>query len=253
MHDAPIRAAELSLALAGWQPSSQRPARALLAQVSRAGVRSIQLDAAMPTLRPRELDRSARRDLAALLRREELSRSGADLWIPADHFASPAHQDRAVQACAQTMQLLADLAQLNAQPPGVLAIRLDPDTPSGVLEALAAASDATGVRIADHAWPTADPTTRPALIGVGLDPAAVLAAGADPVEAVGPLAARLASARLSDLADGLRVQPGTGQLDPHAYRAALSIVPGIAHVILDLRQVVNQPDALAHTLSAWSS
>lgn len=247
-----MQAAGLSLSLAGWQPPGQGAVRAQLAQVAHAGVRTIQLDAAMPTLRPRDLDRSARRDLAALLRREELDLSGADLWIPANHYTTPAHQDRAVHACAQAMELLADLASLNAQASGVLAIRLDGQTPIGVLDALAATSDATGVRIADCAWPPADPADRPALIGVGLDPAALLAAGTDPVQAVGPLASRLVSARLSDLADGLRIEPGTGQLDLPAYRAALSIARGVGHVVLDLRQVVDQPGTLTRTLSRWS-
>lgn len=248
-----MHAAGLSLALAGWQPHSPGAVRAHLAQVARTGVRTVQLDAAMPTVRPRELDRSARRDLAALLRREELGLSGADLWIPADHFTTPAHQDRAVHACAQAMALLADLASLNAHPPGVLAIRLDTQTPTEVLDALAAAGDTTGVRLADCAWPPADPADRPALIGVGLDPAALLAAGADPVEAVGPLVAQLVSARLSDLADGLRVEPGTGQLDLDAFRAALSIAQNTSHVVLDLRQVDDQPGALTRMLSRWSS
>ena len=108
------------------------------------------------------------------------------------------------------------------------------------------------MQLADCAWPVADPADRPALVGVGLDPAALLAAGADPVEAIGQLASRLVSARLSDLADGLRVEAGTGQLDLEAYRAALSVARGVDRVVLDLRQVVDQPGALTRTLNRWS-
>src|SRR5690606_13026801 len=69
--------------------------RAPIEAAAKAGFRAVALDASAAGLRPRDLDRSARRDLAALLRRLELAFAGLDLWIPPEHFASPEHADRA--------------------------------------------------------------------------------------------------------------------------------------------------------------
>ena len=66
-------------------PLGEQP-RAALARLSKLGFRHVQLDATQPGLRPRELDRSARRHLAATLRRPEDSPIGVDLWVPASHF-----------------------------------------------------------------------------------------------------------------------------------------------------------------------
>lgn len=226
--------------------------RAIIQWASRIGLRSIRLDAACPVLRPRELDRSARRDLASLLRREELHLSGADLWIPPEHFVLTEFQDRAIEACIRAMELVSELTRLNAIPAGTLSLSLDAQTPSEVVQALAARCDATGVRIADSAWPVCDDARQPALIGVELDPAAVLASGADPIEQLGVLAPRLVSTRLSDLQGGLRVEPGTGMLDLDAYRSALTISPTAGFVTLDLRQVRDQPGACQKTLMRWN-
>ncbi|MEM7756072.1 MAG: hypothetical protein AAF297_10600, partial [Planctomycetota bacterium] len=69
--------------------------KAAIGAVSAMGARAIQLDATRAGLRPRDLERSARRDLAATMRREELAFSGVDLWIPPHHFVDPDRADRA--------------------------------------------------------------------------------------------------------------------------------------------------------------
>ena len=80
--------------------------------VASHGVRSIQLDVTMPEVRPRDLDRSGRRDLAALLRRCGLSISGLDLFIPPEHFSDAASEERAVGAAGHASGMLAELAGL---------------------------------------------------------------------------------------------------------------------------------------------
>src|SRR5688572_964638 len=71
--------------------------------------RSVQLSATHPGLRPRELDKSARRDLLATLRRNELEPSGIHLWIPSADFDDPKKADRALSAALNTIELAVDM------------------------------------------------------------------------------------------------------------------------------------------------
>ena len=74
----------LSLSLAGLTPRegvAMEP-RAAIEWAAGLGYRAVQLDGAAAGVRARDLDRSGRRDLAALLRRLQLGFSGLDLWIP---------------------------------------------------------------------------------------------------------------------------------------------------------------------------
>ena len=64
-------------------------AAAALERLAAAGVRRVQLSASQVTLRPRELDRSGRRDLLILLRRLELSAGGLDAWVPTARLNTP--------------------------------------------------------------------------------------------------------------------------------------------------------------------
>ena len=76
---------------------------------SRLGFRSVTLSAAQPGLRPRELDRSARRGLLAELRRLELECSSIDLFIPPEHFTSTETIERALDAVRGALDLATDL------------------------------------------------------------------------------------------------------------------------------------------------
>ncbi|MCA3006322.1 MAG: hypothetical protein LW650_06985 [Planctomycetaceae bacterium] len=259
----------LSLALAGllWPPpdapastgAASAPAevdaerlRPALTWAARAGFRCVQLSAAAPGLRARDLDRSARRDLAATLRRQGLALSGLDLWIPPEHFRLADRQDRAVSATLGAIELTTELVRLDGGPAArpVLAVGLPADIPDAVLSTLTNHAAHHGCTLADHAWPRTA-SSAAAGLGKGVDPAAVLMAGGDVLQAAasGPLA----SARLSDVTFAGRCGPGSpgGRLDLLAYHAALHAANWLSWVTLDLRLVPDQPRAAARAAEAW--
>jgi sugar phosphate isomerase/epimerase len=250
----------ISVAMAGIDPRAAgvegialggERVRAVLAWIARAGARAVQLDATAAGIRPRELDRSGRRDLAALLRRSEMVCSGVDAMIPAEHLLRPETADRAVASVLGAIDLAADLAGLAsgavvtraAGTGACVGVVLDPKTPADVRHAIADRAASRGVRVADYAWPIAEagggaPAGADGAIGVGLDPASALAAGADAVSLAATLGARLAQARVSDVAraPGIgRVAPGSGRLDLGAYLVTLAAVGYGRHAVVDLQ------------------
>ena len=241
---------ELSLSIAGLEPgpamSWSAGARAALEWAASLGYRCVQLDGR--SLRARELDRGGRRDVAALLRRLGLSVSGIDLWIPPEHFASATDADRAVSAATGALELAAELAGLVSGSCPVLSLTLPAKPVAGVIEALAGVCAQFGAVVADHAWPVHAGGT----LAVGIDPAALLVAGADPVMEVAKLAAVPASARLSDLAAEGRVIPGTGGLDLAAYDAALAVRGYQGPRVVDLRSLRDQAAAADSIRRSWS-
>jgi len=237
---------DLSLSLAGLANDPAAPwaggPRRAIEWAAGLGYRAVQLDATAAGIRPRELDRSARRDLAALLRRHELSVSGLDLWAPASHFAHGPDTGRALAAVAAAAELAAELRTLiGGSSRAVVAIALAAKPAEGVLTALAGASEHTGAAIADHAWP-------PAHEAVGIDPAAMLLAGADPAAEILRLAAVPVTARWTDLGPAGRTARGRGRLDVLAYDVALTTrgVPGPR--IVDLRDLKDQRAAAVGAL-----
>lgn len=232
----------------GVAPSGAR-VRAMLAWLSKSGARAVRIDATAAGIRPRELDRSGRRDLGALLRRSELVFAGVDLFIPPEQFLKPDAADRAVSAVLGAIDLAADLSQLAI---GAIVTRLISSSPSSVSivlpttlapDMLAAINDhatSRSVRLANHAWPIHEAASGgDEYIGIGLDPATAFASGSDPVSIAAQLGRRLVCARLSDLAGAStigasRVVPGTGRLDLNAYLATLSTIGYESHAVLDL-------------------
>jgi sugar phosphate isomerase/epimerase len=242
----------MSLSLAGiTEPVTTAPGpRALIEWAATLGYKAVHLDAALPGIRPRELDRSARRDLASLLRRLQLEFSGLDLWVPPAHFLDPAQQDRAVSAVVGALELASELARLLSGTPIVSMALPDKVTPS-VLDSLRAAADLHGCTLADHAWPSHGGDSP---LAIGIDPAELLAARLDPAAEVSRLAAAPVAARLSDYANAGRVTPGKGQLDVLAYQVALATKGYRGFTVVDLRRVPNQVHAAKHVLeltSAW--
>lgn len=200
------------------------------------GFEGIVLDATMPGFRPRELDRSARRDLASVLRRSNLVLGGLDLWIPPAHFADAAHIDRAVGAVTATIELAAELRPLTAGAVPVHVV-LPSDVSAEVVGAIVSAAELSGVDLADHAWPVQKATK----MRIGVDPSAILSAGASVTDSVLALPSVPAAARLSDVSAGLRAIPGHGTLNVRDYEFAL-IAKGFAGLIAcDLRGL---PDAV---------
>ncbi len=222
-----------SLSLAGFVPAPDAPwggtPRDVIEWAAARGVQRLHLDVTCAGIRPRELDRSARRDLAALFRRLRLTLGGIDAWIPPDHFVDPRHVDRAAAAAVAACDLASELASLGAcvQRPAVN-LHVAGSTSAAVRTSLAHAAETAGVPIADHQWPPSELQTRGGALGVGFDPAAVLMAGeTDPCKALVAIARRVVAVRLSDLSSLGRVPPGEGRLDVMAYEVAVApAVPG---------------------------
>lgn len=222
--------------------------RRVLDRLSELGFRAVQLSAAQPGLRPRELDKSARRDLLATLRRREMSPAGVDLWIPPNHFLDPAAVDRAAEAVVEAIELAADLGRCP------LSVALPPieegDRESLIGELLNHARH-YGVELADHTLPLGQRED----VGVGIDPAALLGMGEDPAAAMINCAPRVVAVRLCDLLrTGMRGpigDPQDGRLDVTEYRAALAVCRLHQPLVADLRQWSDPWSGLIRTASVW--
>jgi sugar phosphate isomerase/epimerase len=218
------------------------------------GFRHVQLSAAQPGLRPREMDRSARRDLLAMMRRREIEPAGIDLWIPPEHFEDATHVDRAVSAVVSAIEMAADLGRV----PVSITLPARGEDASGVKEAtgsVIAAAHRFGVPIADHAVPIAA-REDDEFFGIGIDPAAWLASGTNPADVVSANAESLVAARLCDLSTaGMRVpigdSGGGGRLDVEAYKVALSVAGYERPVVVDARQWLDAWRGVEQTRAAW--
>lgn len=243
----------LSLALSGLdaEPFSSLPVREQIELAARRQFRAVHLDAARAGVRPRDLDRSARRDLASLLRRSDLVLGGLDLWIPPAHFADPARADRAAEAAILALGLAGELAGLvpGSQPTVGVTLPRGAGAPGAILDALRGAAERAGSLLADFSLP---PTEAEAEFpGFGLDPAAALAIGEDPARLASRRGPALVAARLSDQGGVGRVTPGDGRLDLLAYRVAIETAGRCPVVALDLRGVRDHERALEAAREAW--
>ncbi|MDI1288966.1 MAG: hypothetical protein PSX37_03315 [bacterium] len=209
------------------------------------GVGAVQIDGTIAGLRARELDQSARRDLAAVLRRSGAMCSGLDIWVPAAHFVDAGQQDRAVDAITEACGLAADLRRLGAiDGLAVVSIATHETTPKHLMDRLALNAEHVGVTVADHRWPRTAES-----LGFGIDPAAVLLAGEDPSLVVSRTASRTgeppAAARLSDLSAVGRCVAGRGRLKRDEYEVALTIAKFSGWLVIDLRGLPIQAEAAA--------
>lgn len=283
----------LALALAGLRLAvpgglatvSAANAREAMELAASNRCRAIQWDGTAPGLRARELGRSARRDIAASLRRSGLAMSGCDVWIPPEHLLKSEHQHRAVEAIIGAAELLRELWGLcehRGEP--AVCLSIPADLPETVAAALLAGSQLHGVQLADARWPRTGTRLSSSMC---VDPAAVLLAGGDVAAATMQLdrftpatpapalaettpggsgvrpgivatatpAAALACARLSDAdtAGRVLVASRAGRLDVLAYRAALAAMNYVGFVTVDLRglgEVLGTP-ALLGAADAW--
>lgn len=275
----------LSLAIAGLEPASvgvsaaaidpgasratqaPRPElRAVITLARTVGYRGLVLDATHPQTRPRDLERSARREIGALLKRNELSASGVDLFIPSEHYLDSARIDKAVHAALGAIELASELATLSDAGAGVVSVALPrfeaADARSGALRAVLQTMEQkaalVGVRIADVAAGSGGWALEPeSPLGVGLDCAAALLAGEDPSLLAARLGARLVSVRITNVSRslaGVRVAPGAvdGQLDTGALAACLTAVGFNGPVVVDLRGVPRQAAAVSDASKAWA-
>lgn len=239
---------DVALSIAGLPRGASQPwgdgTRTALAWAAGLGYRHVHFDGTAPDTRARDLSRSARRDLAATLRRDGLAAAAIDLWIPPEHFASATHAQRAVDAVTDAVGLASDLSLLAGGATVSVCTALDPRTPDDLVEVLAKSAAARGVTLADHAWP---PRANGGL-GVGIDPAAIFASGAEVVAGVTGLGRAPAAARMSDLGPAGRVPPGDGRLDVLVYEGALSAVGYQGVLALDLRHL-RDPASTARTFA----
>lgn len=230
-------------------------AREACAFLSALGVAGVQLSATQSGMRPRELDASARRDLRAMLVRLGLEPSGLDLWIPSDHFLDPAHADRAIDAVRAACELASFLGRV----PVVLALPARSEDPAQaarrdeVAAALADAADLHGIRLAVAGDARAGLRCPP--FGMLLDPAALLALGADPIAAAARSAGPVVAARVVDqLRSGLRGPigcPGDARLDVLAFRIALESSGFAGLPVIDARQWADPRGGVRQSVAAW--
>jgi hypothetical protein len=220
VHEAPI---QLSVTL---QPLG-RVAEAL-DQVASMGLAGVQLDASDPDLRPREMSESARRDLASALRRRGLMASGVDCFVPVERFVDAGRVERAVDAVLGSIVLAEGLGRV----PVCLFI---PSAAADVADSLRREAQRRGVALADFAWPVADESG-----AIGIDPATLLGAGAEPASVLPGLVGRVVAARVVDLLrSGLRGpigEQGGSRLDAMAYRLALELSGFRGLPVIDCRQ-----------------
>ncbi|MEE9129252.1 MAG: hypothetical protein V3T84_04490 [Phycisphaerales bacterium] len=231
-------------------PLGDQP-RAALDRLADMGFRYVQLCATQRGMRPRDLDRSARRDLLVRLRRLEMQVSGLDLWIPPSHFLDPALVDRAVEAVRAALELAGDLQRCSISLE--LPRPLDDESLGPVIETIAEQGLRVGVELADHSVANATQDH----LGIGIDPVAQLSCNEDPAVAVTKHAERLVSARLCDLlASGTRGPIGEaqgGRLDVLSYRIALSVGGYDRPVVVDARQWSDPWPGLTQTARTWSA
>lgn len=213
------------------------------------GFRGVAIDGATPGMRARELNRSARRDLASLLRRRELDFAGVDLWIPAAHFVSPEHQDRAHAATVGAIEFARELASLCGNRGAVVSVSLPHGEAGASLDGLRERALLCDVTLADHVWPPRAATDG---LEIGLDPATALLAGADPAVELPRISDRLGCVRLSDANSAGRATVGEGRLDLEAFRMSIVGVNWRSSVLIDVRGLEDCAAGAVRALALWA-
>lgn len=230
-------------------PLSADP-RGVMTLTSGLGLRAIALDAMNPVMRPRNLSRSARRDLSATLRRSELDLAGIDLFLPPEHLTDPMHTQRAIDAIAQSCELSSELAALvGGRSRNLVSITLPESLDAGTREHLSLIAQQWGTMIADH-MPVDSTIDSDASLALGLDPATDLIAGGDPIGR----AHSVSVLRLSDCNQLGRCPIGAQgsrlKLDEFA---AACMIGDHAWVTLDVRWLHHPIDAARDAIDAWDA
>lgn len=225
--------------------------------IAEQGFGAVQLDATLPGLRPRELDKTARRDLVATAMRSGLTIAGVDFFIPAEHYSDPQHIDRAAQAATAACALAGELGRVP------LSLNLPiANTDPAMVQSVVDHADAHGVTLAIHDEADIDGLTKwltehaPPHVGIGLDPAALLIRDQDPATIAQSMSSHLRVTRLSDAskgqADGGRQVVGAGSLQVLAYRVSADLAPKrLGPVVLDLRGLASPLAAMRTAKTVW--
>lgn len=222
--------------LAGHVHAPANSARGLLDWFSGAGARAVVLDAVHPEIRPRDLGRSARRDLAAAIRRSELEWKGVDVFVPTAHLASREHSDRAVAAIVGAIELASELSTLQIGSGAVVTFDLPDEPADGVVREIASAADRLGVSVAclkdGHAG-----------LGRAVDLDALAEAGVDAVGAVA--SAATAQVRWG----GPRVER---RIDLLSVIGAMAVRTEPCAAVLDLSKSIEPKRTIGAALAAWA-
>lgn len=249
-------APEIAVALSGLPTGRGRPwgssTHEGCAFVRELRVRGVALDGARPDCRAKDLGRSARRDLAAMIRRAELELAGIDLWIPSEHYADAQRSARALEAALAGAVLAAELARLvGGRSRPVVSVTLPAALGEHDRAALAHGAERHGAIVADH---TPDAASMDAGTGVGVDPAACLLAGTTPQACLHRAGPALASLRLSDLnaAGRCAVASEGARLDLPAY-AASAVGTGLRWITADTRGVNDASRAVQAAIDGWGA
>jgi hypothetical protein len=249
-----LHAPEIAVAVAGlparagsaWGVSTPDAA----AWIRDQRVRGIALDAARPDCRARDLGRSARRDLAAMLRRTELELTAIDLFIPPEHYTDPARDGRAFETVQQTAMLAVELARLvGGRSRPVVSITLPESLPEHERGSLTAVFEKYGAIGADHTPGAPAPS---AWLGAGIDPAACFLAGADPAKRAtepGVVALRLSNLNATGRCP---VNAEGGRLDLLAYTGA-TLTSDLRWLTADTRGCAEPTRAVRAALDSWRS
>ncbi len=234
------------------------PPRDALAFLSKIGIRGAAISATDRSTRPRELDRSARRDLVACMGRLELHCAAVDCFLPVAHFLDPAEVDRATSAAIGAIELAAEIASLEGRKGlGTVVLPLPASEEAlfqATADAIAQASQHHGVRVAQ---PSADPTSVRAPFLVAIDPAQVLASGNDPLSITLAAVGKIGAVRIVDLLRsgnrGPIGEPQEAQLDLHAFVSACRAAGFTEDFVVDMRQWTDPRGGLLATLERWSA
>jgi sugar phosphate isomerase/epimerase len=237
---------------------------AAVERLAAIGVRGVQWPGTTPSLRPRDLDSSARRGVRSLLDRLELVFTGIDLWIAPAHFLDRERIDRAIGAVDLAVRCAAEIAfvarRSSAEEPPIVSVLFPTRTElerSPLADQFRAArgdllrtAERHGVVVADH-----EALSEASSAGVGVDPVVSFGAQVDPIAAVLAAGNRLASVRLVDfLRSGLRGpigEPGEARLDVDALRATLDVVGWRGSVVVDARQWRTPLAGIEASLERW--
>lgn len=226
--------------------------------IAEAGLHAVQLSASVPGMRPRELDRRARKDLQAQIARSGLMIAGIDLMIPRDHWLDSQFQDHAVSAMTATLQMAADLGHLTVST--ALPVQ---DLPEDIRHHLLSAVDGYQIALAVHAEDQLDALNtwqqQTSIDGLqtALDPAGLIAMHMNPTDTLLQHTDRLRLLRLDDFdqllvgAEGGRCPLGKGELDIQSLKIAAGTVNALRSIVIELRGLREPVTAMHQAVEQW--
>lgn len=234
------------------------PPREGLAWLSSIGIRATAFSATDPLTRPRDLDRSARRDLVAIMSRLELRCACVDCFLPTAHFLDAAQVDRATAAAIDAIEFAAEIATLEGRIGGGTVVLSVPTTKDKLaqdaLDAISATAQHQGVHVA---VPTCDASLVFQPFLVALDPAQILANNQDPLTIALASSRRIGAVRIVDLlrsgSRGPIGEPQEAQLDCRGFASGCRAAGFEGEFVVDLRQWHDPRGGLLATLSRWQS